>query len=302
MKRGWITRDLAELPAAVFEARLDAVRKHLLAADLPAMMVYTDVWRSNQGRYFSNFMPYWNRALLVIPREGAPVLLCGLSPRVYPWIRSVTILDEIRPSASIPQQLEKMCAEKGWSRLGFLDLPQVPDELTLPNAVDIPWAAVHPEPDAAELSMYRHAAKMAREILTDELPGGAGKSGHEFAGQLERRYRHAGAEDLVILLANGLTAPAPASGLPLGPSFSVSVAMEYRGHWVKIARTLVGLPLESAGSTLELLSGPYPYEACGAAAVTPGALFAEVTEYRVDGNRIFHGDSFRMGHGGAELL
>ena len=124
MKRGWITRDQTELPASAFEARLDVVRKTLAASDLPALVVYTDIWRSNQGRYLSNFMPYWNRALLVIPQAGAPVLLCGLSPRVYPWIRSVTILDEIRPSANIAQQLIQLCAEKGWARVGVLDLPQ----------------------------------------------------------------------------------------------------------------------------------------------------------------------------------
>src|SRR5207248_1049981 len=156
MKRGWITRDQSELPQKVFDARLEIVRKALAERDLPALVVYTDVWRSNQGRYFSNFMPYWNRALLVIPRDSAPVLLCGLSPRVYPWIRSVTILDEIRPSANIADQLVKMCGEKGWTRIGVLDLPQLPFDLTVPNTVDVPSSAVHPAPDEAEVSMYRH--------------------------------------------------------------------------------------------------------------------------------------------------
>ena len=75
MKRGWITWDKAVIPPAAFEARLGAACAHLAAHDLAALVVYSDVWKSNQGRYFSNFMPYWNRALIVIPRDGAPVLL-----------------------------------------------------------------------------------------------------------------------------------------------------------------------------------------------------------------------------------
>ena len=301
MKRGWITRDRTELPQPVFDARLDIARKALAERDLPALVVYTDVWRSNQGRYFSNFMPYWNRALLVIPRDGAPVLLCGLSPRVYPWIRSVTILDEIRPSANIADQLLRMCGEKDWTRIGVLDLPQLPFDLTVPNAVDIPWSAVHPAPDEAELSMYRHAAKMAREILADELPNGVGLVDHAFAGRLERRFRRAGAEDLAVLVTNGRTPPLPPNGSVLGDAYSVLVAVEYRGHWVKVCRPLVPHKESARERRVELLSGSYPYRVCDAASLTPGSLFAVYQESNVNGHRSFYGDTYRKPDG-AELL
>ena len=105
MKRGWISWDQNELPRAAFEARLDALRRHLRERELPAAVIYSDIWRSNRARHFSNFMPYWNRALLVVPRDAPPILLSGLTPRVYPWIRNVTILDEIRPSLNLARQL-----------------------------------------------------------------------------------------------------------------------------------------------------------------------------------------------------
>ena len=63
-----------------------------------------------------------------------------------------------------------MCDENGWTRVGVLDLPQLPYDLTVPNAIDVPWSAIHPEPDEAELAMYRRAAKMAREILSGGTP------------------------------------------------------------------------------------------------------------------------------------
>jgi hypothetical protein len=294
MKRGWITWDKTELPPSAFDARLAVVRKHLAEKDLPALVVYTDVWRSNQGRYLANFMPYWNRALLVIPRDSAPVLLCGLSPRVYPWIRSVTILEDIRPNMN----LSKMCEENGWKKVGVLDLPQLPSELSIPNAVDIQWSAIHPEPDEAELFMYRRAAKMAREIVGAEIPVGLD---HEYVGRLEHKFRRAGAEDLVVLVTNGDTAPQPPRGLTLGATSSVSVAMEYRGHWVKIVgpgfQPAVGLP---AG--VQTLSGPYPYEYCRSEDLKPGSIFAAVTEATVNGKRIFHADTYRLGPNGPELL
>ncbi len=265
MKRGLITWDKTELPPSAFESRLALVRKHLASANLPALVVYTDVWRSNQGRHLSNFMPYWNRALIVIPQDGAPTLLCALSPRVYPWIRSVTILDEIRPSQNLAQALTKMCEEKGWSQVGVLDLPLLPFDLNVPNSIDVPWSAIHPQPDEAELAMYRTAAKFARATLEEELAAGD----QNIVARLELKYRRAGAEDLVIVPHKG----------------SISVALEYRGHWVKIAR-----PAPADNLRTELLSGPYPYAPCLQSSLTPGAIFAQ------------NGETYRLGPNGPELL
>ena len=259
MKRGLITWDRNELPPAVFDQRLARVRNELARRDLPALVVYTDVWRSNQGRYLANFMPYWNRALLVIPRDGAPILLCGLSPRVYPWIKSVTIIEDIRPNLN----LAKLREEKGWATIGVLDLPLMPFDMAIENATNVPWGAIHPEPDDAELAMYRRAAKLAREILEAELRTG----GDDIVPRLELKYRRAGAEDLVIVRHRD----------------ALSVAMEYRGHWVKVLRP-------QQDSHAELLSGPYPYEYCAEAALTPGAIFAR------------NGEMYRMGPNGPELL
>lgn len=302
MKRGWITWDRDELPPAAFEKRLTSAKDYLAKRDLDALVVYTDVWRSNQGRYFSNFMPYWNRALLVVPREGAPVLLCGLSPRVYPWIRSVTILEEIRPGANLVGLLQQLCGERNWKRVGVLDLPLLPADLIVPDGVDIPWAAVHPTPDESELLMYRRAANIARETLEAEMPFGMGLRDHEFIGRLELKFRRAGAEDLVILTTNGDTPPLPPNGAVLGDYFSVAVALEYRGHWVKIARSIAGLPDAPNESKTELLSGPYPYEYCSRAELSDGSLFAVTEEYREHSKRVFSGDSWRQTPTTAELL
>lgn len=326
MKRGLITWDKTELPAAAFESRLAIVRKNLGERDLPALVVYTDVWRSNQGRHFSNFMPYWNRALIVLPREGAPVLLCALSPRVYPWIRSVTILDEIRPSGNLTQKLFEMCAEKNWKQIGMLDLARLPGELYVPmqaggiQAVDVPSSAVWPSPDEWELAMHRRAAHLARHVLSEELSSAKGCLEHELAGCLERKFRRAGAEDLVILMTDGHTAPRAPRTARITENSSVTVALEDRGHWVKVTRpypsTSAAARLESLFSSsvkdlgaglkapvyAETLSGPYPYESCEPADIEAGTLFALHIEGRRDNDRLFYGDTGWRGRDGAELL
>ena len=242
MKRGWITWDKTELPLSVFEARLNVIQKTLAERQLPAAVVYTDIWKSNRARHFSNLMPYWNRALLVIPRDAAPILICGLSPRVYPWIRSVTILDEIRPGANLGAQSFQMCSEESWPKIGVLDLHQLPNDLFAPigaaiETVDLPSSTLGlSRPDDFELAMHRHAAKMTRELLEEELHKPYDGVDYQLAGRLEGTFRRAGVEDLVVLFSTGKTPPRPASGSTLQGDFSVALAVEYRGHWVKIAR------------------------------------------------------------------
>jgi Xaa-Pro aminopeptidase len=240
MKRGLITWDKAELPPSVFEARLAKVRKVLGEQDLPALLVYSDVWRSTEGRHLTNYMPYWNRSLIVIPRDQPPVLLCGLSPRVYPWIKSVTVFEEIRPASKLVPTLLQLCSERGWTKLGVLDLPRLPHEIHAPlKASDVAASDIKLNlTDDAEIAMNRRASELAREILTAELLKGVGLTDYQFSGLLERAFRRAGAEDLMLLFSNGDSAPRPAHGAMLGDKYLVAVALEYRGHWARVTQGL----------------------------------------------------------------
>jgi len=86
--------------------------------------------------------------------------------------------------------------------------------------------------------MHQRAEQMAREILTSELPKGAGLTDYQFSGILERAFRRAGAEDLVLLFSTGDSVPRPARGAMLDHQFSVAVALEYRGHWARVRQSL----------------------------------------------------------------
>lgn len=241
MKRGLITWDKSEIPPEVFARRVDGVRRVLKERSLEVLMVYSDLARSDQARFFSNLMLYFNRALLIIPRESPLTLLCGLSPRVYGWIRSVTTLEDIRPAGNFATPLFELAKERSWARLGALDLDQFPYDihkairgLTL-EVINVETAAVfNPDADETELAMRRKASAIVEEILADEMPEAVGIVDHHFVGRLERRFRRVGAEDLIVLVSNGRTVPAPPTGATLKEDFSACVAMEYRGYWVQL--------------------------------------------------------------------
>jgi|SRR5262245_57997390 len=292
MKRGLITWNKSEIPPEVFERRLNRVRRVLAERDLPAMVVYSDLWRSNQARFFANYMPYFNRALLIIPHDLPPTLLCGLSPRVYGWIRSVTTIEDVRSAGNFAKPLFDIAGERKWTRIGFLDFQQFPYDLykTLHSdsldLVNVESSAVFsPADDETEVHLRLMAARQASAILEEEIPQGVGLVDHLFAGRLERRFRRAGAEDLIILLTNGSTVPAPASGAKLEENFSVSIALEYRGHWVRLSRAH-GTVVTTEPSLLESLDGSYPYD-CGT-----GNIMAEHCEKTMkNGKRVFYGNT-----------
>ena len=241
MKRGLISWNKSEIPPEVFARRVDGVRRVLEERSLDALMVYSDLARSDQARFFSNLMLYFNRALLMIPHESPLTLLCGLSPRVYGWIRSVTTIEDIRPAGNFAKPLFELVNERSWARLGALDLDQFPYDIhkaILSGSVEIlnveGSAVFRPDADETELLMKRKASAMVEDILHDEMPNAVGIVDHHFVGRLERRFRRAGAEDLIVLVSNGRTVPAPPIGATLEEGFQACVAMEYRGHWVQL--------------------------------------------------------------------
>jgi hypothetical protein len=313
MKRGLIAWDRARLPCAALEARLEALERVCDAHAVPALIVYSDVWRSNDARYVSNYMPYWNRALIVVPRGGKPILLCSLSPRVYPWIKSVTLHEEILPSPNLPAQLAKLTAERGWTRVGIVDFAGLPYELHAPLAagglaiVDVPRSALRPALTVSEIAMHRHAAELARRSLVETLGGAVGVTDHVLAGRLELALRRAGAEDLIVLVSDGTTPPVPARGALIGEFSSAAVALEWSGHWVKVARNVAGLasalpPMPGSTTWEECLSGPYPWEALAESLPAEGTVVSVQVELRSRGARLYYGDTCLRSPQGVEPL
>jgi len=276
-----------------------------------AVVVYSDVWRSNDARYLSNYMPYWNRAFVVVPLDEKPILLCALSPRVYPWIKTVTVHETIIASPSPPATLFKLCDERGWRRLGVCDLDGLPTDLHAEltsgkvELVDISRSEVRPAPTAVEVRMHARAARMAREVLEQELAKVEARNDHELTGRLERDLRWAGAEDVVILVADGQGPPIPAEGRAVGPHTSVVVAIEYNGHWAKVTRNLAGVTsnltsLNGANQLREILSGPYSWEE--AEDIAAPAIISLQLQISANDRQYYYGDTCLQSHEGLRVL
>lgn len=311
MKRGLVSWEKNELPPEELAARLAAVHAIAHKQGVDAVVLYSDVWRSNDARYLSNYMPYWNRAFIVVPRDEKPILLCALSPRVYPWIKTVTTHETIIASPSPPANLFKIGAERGWKRVGVCDLEGLPADLYAEmtagplELVDIPRSEVRAAPTAVEVRMHGRAARMAREVIEQELPGSAGKTDHDLTGRLERLLRRAGAEDVVILVSDGKGLPLPAEGRTVGPHTSVVVAIEYNGHWAKVTRNLAGvtahLPANGGETELrEILSGPYSWENLDSP--TTPAVVALQLQIRSANQSLYYGDTCLQGQEGLRVL
>ena len=302
---------MSEIPPAVFEQRLEGVRRIMAEKNLPAMAVYSELWRSNPARYLSNYMPYFNRALLIVSGDQTVTLFCGLSPRVYGWIRSVTTIEDVRPAGNFVQPLMELASESGWTKIGVLDFPQFPFDLNLAlKSGKLEWINIDNLSmcDDTELSMRRKAVAMARNILETELNAGVGLTDYEFVGRLERLFRKAGAEDLITLLTNGHGVPSPATGVRLEPHFSVSLALEYRGHWVRISRPheYEYLPewliQNDPSACVENLGGSYPYECIPRSDLRAGSIFAVHVSRPLEAKRVFYGDTCWFGSSGPEIL
>jgi hypothetical protein len=311
MKRGLVSWEKGELPPEELAARLAAAHAIARHKGVDALVLYSDVWRSNDARYLSNYMPYWNRAFIVVPLDEKPILLCSLSPRVYPWIKTVTVHETIIASPSPPANLFKLAAERGWKRVGIVDLDGLPadlhaelisDEIEL---VDIPRSELRPAPSEVEVRMHGHAARMARRVLEEELATGGARTDHELTGRLERLLRRAGAEDVVILVSDGQGSPVPASGAAVGPHTSVVIALEYNGHWAKVTRNFAGitsnLPVRDGVTELrEILSGPYSWESLEDAAIP--AVISLQREIRSRNQLYYYGDTCLQGKEGLRVL
>jgi len=311
MKRGLVTWDKSELPPEELASRLAVVHNIVRTKGLDALVLYSDVWRCNDARYLSNYMPYWNRAFVVVPRDEKPILLCSLSPRVYPWIKTVTVHETIIASPSPPASLFKLGAERGWKRLGICDLDGLPAdlhaELTSGNAelVDISRAEVRHAPSKVEVQMHSRAARMAREVLGKELSNAKAQTDHELTGQLELQLRRAGAEDVVVLVSDGTGTPVPPCGSAVRPHTSVVVAIEHNGHWAKVTRNVAGVTssLPARGDVTELretLSGPYSWETIGDAA-TP-AVISLTLQIQARDQMLYYGDTYLQGKEGLRIV
>jgi hypothetical protein len=243
MRRGLIARSQAELPDAVFDARLDRLRAGMPALD--SLLIYTNNTRPAAVSWLTGFIPYWSEAMLVMPRDGLPVLVVALTFRVKPWIEKTSRVADVIHAPRIGIETARLIAgRRADAAVGVVDFDHLPvgiaddlreagPRLALFDASDL-FAMVRAPADPAEIMLTARASSIAATALSRIDP--RGRAG-EIVAAVERDTRRNGAEEVYVALAPDLARDRRLlriEGEPaLGPRFSVRASVAYKGSWVR---------------------------------------------------------------------
>jgi Xaa-Pro aminopeptidase len=232
VKRGLVLLDPAEIPAGEWHGRVAAVQRELAATGIEVALVYGDVSRSDDIAYLTNLCVYWNEGILAIPAHGDPAFLTKLSPRVYPWMRQVSTVTEIRSGRSFGRLVAEFLGPDGGA-VGLIEAGLWPAAIAgeiraalagrevrpLPGVV----RALRQAPSTAELTLLRRAADSLAKTAADAAAPGLTDS--ERIATVERDLRGGGFLDVL----------AGAGQAPDGVT-SVRITGQYRYLWVHASR------------------------------------------------------------------
>src|SRR6185312_4642841 len=118
MRRGYIAWSKAELPEAIFAARVKRLRDAMAPQGLDAMVVYTNNTRTAGVSWLTAFVPYWAEGLLVVPRVEDPLLTMAFSNRIVGWGKAVSCVARFQGTPRIGLATGKYLAELGAKRVG----------------------------------------------------------------------------------------------------------------------------------------------------------------------------------------
>jgi len=114
------------IPLEEFKKRLEKIQEAMEKDNLDVFLVYGDEYRRENLRYFTDYWPIFELAMLVIGKKGNPVLLVG--PEGERYAREASIWPDIRIArememAYVPEKIEYTLAH-------YAPLPEVLKEMT----------------------------------------------------------------------------------------------------------------------------------------------------------------------------
>lgn len=87
--------DRDRLPEDEFRSRMQPIYRLMDERGLAALLVYGDALEHGALAYLSNFIPRMRWAMALFPRNGEPRLLCSMSSRDIPAMRTMTWIGEV---------------------------------------------------------------------------------------------------------------------------------------------------------------------------------------------------------------
>jgi hypothetical protein len=254
VRRGLIARSPVELPDAVFDARLLRVRAAMQAAQLDALVIYTNNTRPAGVSWLAGFVPYWSEAVLVVPRERGPYLVAALSFRVKSWIERVSRLAEVLHTPRIGlKAAQQIAATRADAAVGVVDFDGLPagiaedlreggPALTFHDASAL-FVALRAKADPAEIALAAKAAAIAhRSLAAVRGENLNAKNLNAMIAAVEQEARRLGAEEIYLAAAPDLARDGRFRRIEgeaaLGNAFALRATVAYKGTWVRLVRSL----------------------------------------------------------------
>jgi len=248
MRRGLIARSKTELPDAAFDARLERLRAAM--RELDALLVYTNNTRPAAVSWLTGFIPYWSEAMLVVPRNGLPVLVVALTFRVKPWIERTSRVAEVIHAPRVGIEAARLIAgRKADAAVGVVDFDHLPlgiaddlgeagPRLAVSDASEL-FTMVRAPADPAEIMLTARASSIAATALSRI---GQRDSAGDVVAAVDEDARRNGAEEVYVAMAPDLARDQRllrVEGEPaLGRRFSVRASVAYKGSWVRRVVTI----------------------------------------------------------------
>jgi Xaa-Pro aminopeptidase len=264
VKRGLVLLDPAEVPETEWRRRIGALQEKLAADGIDVAFVYGDVFRSDDIAYLTNLCIYWNEGVLAVPVTGEPAFLTKLSPRVYPWMRRVSTVEDIRSGRDFADLVGTYLEDRPDAVIGVVDAGLWPESVLTRLTAKLGDRPVREldglvrelrlAPAAPETALLRDAGALLAEAAT--AAAAPGLDVPDRVSIVERTLRWGGFLDV-------LTQPSATTD---GVS-SLRITGQYRTCWVQAARLSGTAPWASAlTAALDAAIG----------AVRPGATGADL--------------------------
>lgn len=313
MRRGLMAWSQQEVPAGLLESRIARLVSGMRSQGLACLLAYTDIARPAAVSALTHFIPYWSNGVLLVTPSAEVRLVATLSRRVAGWIRSTSRLDglinTIDLGGGLVDQLRELGA--GTARVGVVELNSFPTSVVAAVRNGHPSIELR---DATELLVSalavkelcpRSAQERCMHIARSALEVGALAAhcgdANAVVAAADGMARREGAEEILVAVAPDAARDPRLRRIegttPLGETYLFQVSIAYKGHWMRLGRTLNTAgpdPWISEADALferaagEIASGESPHRALH-------AVLSNLSNSRLDSWRV------EAAHGGLAL-
>ncbi len=253
MKRGLIQWNKNEVPEKEFETRIQKTKSLMRARGVDVVAIYGDACQSNNLSYLTNFFPYADTGLFVLPLSEYPRLFTTHSYRNIPWFNTITWVKDIVCTGDIGKECVKYLSAFNLERrrIGLVNARSFPYPIYCRLQDSLGCGFSDLTEDFEKIRMVK--TKVEMEFIKRAMRITAlsfervkkifrrGITGYDLASEVELIARKNGAEDVLCLILPdsspfGLSLP---TSDPFKTMCSVEISAEYQGHWAKLGRTLI---------------------------------------------------------------